>query len=224
MKSLEIVNDKIAELKDTYQHYTAVEKDKAKSSFAKFDIEQFQQIKQDLERLQKQDDDIKSGELSDGYHTFNNLYYQRCILFATLVNQNKKISWKSYKHENGELCFCGGWFIVGIDTPLGSYTYHYENKYWDLFQCKELECGKHWDGHTSKDVDRLLSIKNEDLEVLEIIKIKNVNLYSIKGFLNMHKKYSMSLEDALKAYNLNFPKLTMEELLKLKQWLEENEE
>ena len=52
MKSLEIVNDKIAELKDTYQHYTAVEKDKAKSSFAKFDIEQFQQIKQDLEVLE----------------------------------------------------------------------------------------------------------------------------------------------------------------------------
>ena len=28
----------------------------------------------------------------------------------------------------------------------------------------------------------------QDLDVLEIIKIKNVNLYSIKGFLNMHKK------------------------------------
>ena len=51
-RSLEIVNDKIAELKDTYQHYTAVEKDKAKSSFAKFDIEQFQQIKADLEVLE----------------------------------------------------------------------------------------------------------------------------------------------------------------------------
>lgn len=63
----------------------------------------------------------------------------------------------------------------------------------------------------------------QSLEVLEIIKIKNVNLYSIKGFLNMHKKYSMSLEDVLKAYNLNYPKLTMEELLKLKQWLEVNE-
>lgn len=52
MKCLEIINDKIAELKDTYQHYTAVEKDKAKSSFAKFDIEQFQQIKQSLEVLE----------------------------------------------------------------------------------------------------------------------------------------------------------------------------
>jgi hypothetical protein len=63
----------------------------------------------------------------------------------------------------------------------------------------------------------------QDLGVLEIIKIKNVNLYSIKGFLNMRKKYSMSLEDVLKAYNLNYPKLTLEELQKLKQWLEENE-
>lgn len=98
------------------------------------------------------------GELSDGYHTFNSLYEQRCILFATIVNQNKDKAWKSYKHEDGQLCFDGGWFIVGIDTPEGSYTYHYENKYWNLFKCQELECGKKWDGHTDKDVARLLSI------------------------------------------------------------------
>ena len=99
------------------------------------------------------------GDLSDGYHTFNDLYYQRVILFATLVNLNKNISWKSKKHEDGEECFGGtGWFIVGIDTPEGSYTYHYEMKYWDLFDCEILECGKHWDGHTDKDVTRLLSL------------------------------------------------------------------
>jgi hypothetical protein len=98
------------------------------------------------------------GDFSDGFHTFNELYHQRAILFAVIVNQNKSISWKSYKHENGELCFGGGWFIVGIDTPEGSYTYHYENKYWDMFDCQELEHGKHWDGHTDKDVTRLLSI------------------------------------------------------------------
>lgn len=159
-------------------------------------LTQLETIKQDLERLQKQDEYIKSGELSDGYHTFNDLYYQRCMLFASLVNQNKKISWKSYKHEDGELCFGGGWFIVGIDTPLGSYTYHYENKYWDLFQCKELETGKHWDGHTSKDVDRLLSIKNEDLEVLEI----------------------------LRKYRIDLIGLDNEDYNKLKKWLEENDE
>lgn len=98
------------------------------------------------------------GDFSDGYHTFNELYHQRAILFAAIVNQNREISWKSYRHENGELCFGGGWFIVGIDTPDGSYTYHYENKYWNIFECEEFELGKHWDGHTEKDVTRLLSL------------------------------------------------------------------
>lgn len=104
------------------------------------------------------------GDFSDGFHTFNELYHQRAVLFAVIVNQNKDISWKSYKHENGELCFGGGWFIVGIDTPKGSYTYHYENKYWDMFNCQELEHGKHWDGHTDKDVIRLFSICRGDIQ------------------------------------------------------------
>ena len=98
------------------------------------------------------------GEVSDGYHTFNGLYYQRMVLFATLVKQNKDKSWKSLRHEDGELCFGGGWFIVGIDTPSGSYTYHYEDNFWSMFDCQELPVAKHWDGHTEKDVTRLLSL------------------------------------------------------------------
>lgn len=222
MKSLEIVDSHIKSIVDYLDNPQVKEDiDCLNIMCVGVSYKELQQIKQDLERLQKQDDDIKSGELSDGYHTFNDLYYQRCILFATLVNQNKKTSWKSYKHEDGELCFGGGWFIVGIDTPLGNYTYHYENKYWDLFQCKELECGKHWDGHTSKDVDRLLSIKNEDLEVLEIIRKKQVDLV----FLRKVVVKLDNLEEMLDMYNTVEWQhcLTMEELIKLKQWLEENE-
>lgn len=98
------------------------------------------------------------GEMSDGYHTFNGLYYQRMVLFAALVNAHKDKAWKSWKHEDGEPCFGGGWFIVGIDTPEGSYTYHYEEKDWVLFDCVELPVAKHWDGHTEEDVTRLLSL------------------------------------------------------------------
>lgn len=101
-------------------------------------------------------DDI--GDLSDGYHTFNELYYQRMMLFAALVKTYKDKAWKSYWHEGGERCFGGGWFIVGIDTPEGSYTYHYENKYFDLFDCQELPTAKHWDGHGEEAVTRLLSL------------------------------------------------------------------
>ena len=103
------------------------------------------------------------GDLSDGYHTFNGLYYQRMILFAALVRQNRDRAWKSYRHEDGELCFGGGWFIVGIDTPDGSYTYHYESKDFNLFDCEELPVGKHWDGHTEADVTRLLSLPAADV-------------------------------------------------------------
>jgi hypothetical protein len=101
-------------------------------------------------------DDI--GDFSDGYHTFNDLYHQRAILFAALVKAHKDKAWKSWKHEDGEECFGGGWFIVGIDTPQGSYTYHYKEKYWGLFECVALERAKHWDGHTDKDVMRLMSL------------------------------------------------------------------
>ena len=98
------------------------------------------------------------GEMSDGYHTFNGLYYQRMMLFAALVKAYKDKAWKSWKHEDGKPCFDGGWFIVGIDTPQGSYTYHYEDKYWSWFDCEELPVAKHWDGHTEEDVTRLLSL------------------------------------------------------------------
>lgn len=106
------------------------------------------------------------GEISDGYHTFNQLYHQRAILFATIVNQNKDKAWKSFKHSDGKYCFDsdGEWFIVGVDTPQGSYTYHYSKEYWDMFDCQELKCGKEWDGHTEEDVTRLLSLEQQPNE------------------------------------------------------------
>ncbi len=116
-------------------------------------------LEQEKEKNEKIEKQIQDGTLSDGCHSFNDLYYQRCVLFATICNLNKEKSWKSKRHNDGEKCFdSDDWFIVGIDTPQGSYTYHYEIKYWDLFDIQELEVGKPWDGHTDKDVTRLLSL------------------------------------------------------------------
>ena len=134
-------------------------------------IELIKIVEQSLDRLEKLEKEIKDGTLSDGYHTFNELYEQRMYLFATIVNQNKDKSWKSFKHEDGKLCFDGDWFVVGIDTPKGSYTYHYENKYWNLFDCQYLEVAKHWDGHTDKDVSRLLSLPSENSKLKKAIEI-----------------------------------------------------
>ena len=117
-------------------------------------------------------------DLSDGFHTFRQLYYQRMMLFATIVKQNKDKAWKSLRHEDGELCFGGGWFIVGIDTPEGSYTYHYEDNYYSLFDCEELKRGKHWDGHTEKDVIRLLSLSKAQLSMKDATKDATSDLIS----------------------------------------------
>lgn len=107
---------------------------------------------------------LKTEEVSDGYHTFGCLYEQRCILFAALVNTFPDLAWKTHRHEDGELCFNGGWFLVGIDTPEGSYTYHFENKNWPLFHCREVERAPEWDGHTADDVERLMSLEQLVLE------------------------------------------------------------
>lgn len=123
-------------------------------------------IEEHFEMLNK----LKTGDLSDGYHTYNELYHHRAVLFSVIINQNKEIAWKSKKHHDGTMY--DGMFIVGIDTPQGQYSYHYDiDPYWNMFECKELDNAPVWDGHEPKDIDRLLSIddnpplKFEELEV-----------------------------------------------------------
>lgn len=103
-------------------------------------------------------DNLDTGNISDGYHTFDDLYNQRLILTAALCNCMPDKWYKSKKHSDGEDCFGGGWFIVGCDTAKGQYSYHYELKDFNLFKCKELPEAPEWDGHTSKDVERLLAL------------------------------------------------------------------
>lgn len=99
------------------------------------------------------------GDLSDGHHTFNDLYYQRLIEFATLVGLFPELSWKTRRHDDGELCFGDGKnFLVCIETPAGPYSYHYPMEYWDKFPCEEIYKALPFDGHTDKDVGRLLSL------------------------------------------------------------------
>jgi hypothetical protein len=96
------------------------------------------------------------GEISDGYHTFNELYYHRMILFSVICNQNRELAWKSMLHADGTMY--EGYFIVGITTPEGNYTYHFEKKYWDKFDVPVLSCAPVWDGHKAEDIGRLESL------------------------------------------------------------------
>ena len=98
--------------------------------------------------------------ISDGYHTFKELYHHRAILFSVICNSNKDISWKSKKHHDGTMY--DGMFIVGINTPKGQATYHYDIiPYYNLFKVKELNKAPVWDGHTPADaIERIASLSD----------------------------------------------------------------
>lgn len=94
-----------------------------------------------------------TGDTSDGYHTFNELYHHRAVLFSVICNARPDIAWKSKRHHDGTMY--DGMFIVGIETPEGQATYHYDiEPYWSMFHVKELEFAPKWDGHTPDEAIR----------------------------------------------------------------------
>lgn len=105
-----------------------------------------------IDWLEKQCEPQDKGEISDGYHTFNELYYYRMLYNAAFFNLLPK-EWvhKSKKHHDGEECFGGGWFIVMANLPTGQISNHYELKYWELFHIPEKDVADEWDGHTPKE-------------------------------------------------------------------------
>jgi len=98
-----------------------------------------------------------TDNITDGYHTFGELYEFRKVYNACLFNewyrQSKYEVHKSERHFEGDKCFGGGWFIVVAILPSGQISNHYELKDWDLFKCEEVEQAKYkFDGHTPLDV------------------------------------------------------------------------
>lgn len=112
------------------------------------------EINRDIRELKAEGGHADS--ISDKWHTFGELYFHRAVLFSVILNSNKSISWKSWKHHDGTMFDDS--FIVGINTPKGQYTYHYGPELWDLFDVPELEYASEYDGHAPDDVTRLLSL------------------------------------------------------------------
>lgn len=108
---------------------------------------------------------ISTKDISDGHHTFGELYKNRIILFCTLCNLLPNISWKSKKHndeENDPMFF--GDFIADMNTPDGISTYHIKLQYWDLFDIPELERAPKYDNYDNEEVlKRILSLKKSNL-------------------------------------------------------------
>lgn len=92
------------------------------------------------------------GEVSDGYHSFKELYAHRCTLFMaflTLVNNG----WYSKKHHDGS--DLDSWFIAGVELEEHTQiTYHLPNTYLRMAseRLDYREFAPEWDGHSSHDV------------------------------------------------------------------------
>ena len=146
-------------------------------------------MKNKLDAVQELVNGLKEdrGSVSDGYHTFNELYQFRKIYNALLFNEWAKQTteikeWakdeqgrlyakvvstkykydvhKSLRHHNGELCFGGGWFVVVAILPSGQITNHYKVEDWSKFKIPTVEKALYpFDNHTTNDViNRLLEL------------------------------------------------------------------
>ena len=112
---------------------------------------------------------IDANKISDGYHTFGELYDHRIALFIVLSNliyanlgsqigDPTNMPWKSKVHYDGSAW--EGWFVAGIGTKNGKQiTYHIPIGKWDDLRVVAYDNAPEWDGHTSQDViNRLKSL------------------------------------------------------------------
>lgn len=95
--------------------------------------------------------------ISDGYHTFSELYEHRNKLFINLMNllSNGEFNvWKSHRHTDNEQCEAG-WFIAGYDDKL---SYHLPMEYWDKVNVPVVDKSL-WDGSSSQEqCERMLDL------------------------------------------------------------------
>lgn len=95
-----------------------------------------------------------TGQTSDGYHTFDELYDHRIELWMALCrNLGEYQPWMSTHHSDGTTM--AGWFVLGIRASPGrQITYHLPIHKWA--ECQEFAIIKDkapaFDGHTSADV------------------------------------------------------------------------
>ena len=105
--------------------------------------------------------------ISDGYHTFGELYTHRYLLYIALCKSLHRIApdleiWKSIKHSDGTII--KNWFVLGIFKESGNQiTYHLPIKYWDTCPfAQALDKAPDYDQHSSYDVlDRLEKLTKE---------------------------------------------------------------
>jgi len=121
---------------------------------------------QELARSKK----ISVSKISDGYHSFEELYDHRNLLFITLARlfkDNNAVVWKSLKNRDGK--GTPGWFVMGIDymaadeNTIKQISYHLPMSLWKYCKFASTMNKSPWNGHASKDViEQLIELLKHD--------------------------------------------------------------
>lgn len=104
----------------------------------------------------------EANKVSDGYHTFGEVYQHRVTLYLLLckvLQKQRYCVWRSKLHDD-KSCI-EGYFLLGINTKEGEQiTYHIKNQHWDSTGFADtFDVAPEFDGHTSQDVvTRLFNI------------------------------------------------------------------
>jgi hypothetical protein len=116
-----------------------------------------QQINEEIKKLPD------TNGVSDGYHSFGELYDHRITLYIALCEMMQQVDWwewgkdmpviwRAMLHHDGTKY--DGWFILGIgDKPGEQISYHLPIERWSEtdFATTMVRAPK-WDGHTPADV------------------------------------------------------------------------
>lgn len=109
-----------------------------------------------------------TNDVSDGYHTFGELYDHRITLWIALCRIYNDVDthmksmtggmafwevWRSKAHDPEDQPMYDGWFVLGMGKDDGNQiTYHLPLSRWDECDFAEtLEHAPKWDGHTPQD-------------------------------------------------------------------------
>lgn len=92
------------------------------------------------------------GKVSDGNHTFEELYEHVYELWIALCASRAKHAWRTDVDGQGKCA--EGWFILGLYCCEGEQlSYQLPRRLWD--RCKfasTMDQAPPWDGHTPEDV------------------------------------------------------------------------
>ncbi len=119
------------------------------------------------------------GKTSDGYHSFDELYEHRHLLFALALRGYTQFnSWRSRLHEGGDSY--ENWFIAGLELPTGAIRYHLPNSMWALLEgITTLDRAPKWDGKGSEvSVERMTEFLKQPQNTPQVEYVLSVNQYA----------------------------------------------